>query len=198
MGGHQKDSHLFIYECDEYDRNFLAFHPKTSILTSIDYDHPDIYPTRESYQAAFRDFCDQSQNVICWQKDADVIGLASGTNTKIIDDDTDLQAITLAGDHTRQNAWLAIQAVQELTNTPLEKLVEIINRFPGTGRRFEKLANNIYSDYAHHPAEIKATLQMARELSDEVIVLYQPHQNTRQHAIKAAYTDSFKQAAKVY
>src|SRR5690606_5798559 len=42
-------SEYFVYECDEFDRNFLHFHPYLSLITSVGYDHPDIYPTPENY-----------------------------------------------------------------------------------------------------------------------------------------------------
>jgi UDP-N-acetylmuramate--alanine ligase len=74
----------------------------------------------------------------------------------------------------------------------------ILTSFPGTNRRFEKLADNLYSDYGHHPVEIAATLQMARELSDHVVLVYQPHQNIRQYMIRDLYTDQFELAEKVY
>ena len=38
-------SEFFIYECDEFDRNFLHFHPQLSLIPSVDYDHADTYPT---------------------------------------------------------------------------------------------------------------------------------------------------------
>ena len=74
-----------------------------------------------------------------------------------------------------------------------------INDFPGTARRFEKLGEQLYSDYGHHPTEIKATLQMAREVSDYVVLVYQPHQNVRQHEIIEQYTpEVFADADEIY
>jgi UDP-N-acetylmuramate--alanine ligase len=74
----------------------------------------------------------------------------------------------------------------------------ILANFPGTGRRFEKLDDNMYSDYGHHPVEIAATLQLASELSDHVVLVYQPHQNVRQHEIRSQYTDQFEKADTIY
>ena len=47
------DSQLFIYEADEFDRNFLHFSPFVSLITSLDYDHTDIYKTQADYFEAF-------------------------------------------------------------------------------------------------------------------------------------------------
>ena len=73
-----------------------------------------------------------------------------------------------------------------------------LEQFPGTGRRFEKLADNLYSDYGDHPIEIAATLQLARELSDHVVLVYQPHQNVRQHEIRHQYADCMELAEEIY
>src|SRR5690606_24799052 len=53
-GAFRPDSEYFVYECDEFDRNFLHFEPYLSVITSIEYDHPDTYPTENEYYDAFR------------------------------------------------------------------------------------------------------------------------------------------------
>ena len=80
----------------------------------------------------------------------------------------------------------------------LDETSDILSSFPGTDRRFEKLADNLYSDYGHHPAEIAATLQMAREMSEHVVLVYQPHQNIRQHELRDEYTNQFELAEEIY
>lgn len=45
-GAYDPQSEYFVYECDEYDRNFLHFFPYVSLLPSVDYDHPDTYPAQ--------------------------------------------------------------------------------------------------------------------------------------------------------
>jgi UDP-N-acetylmuramate--alanine ligase len=78
-------------------------------------------------------------------------------------------------------------------------VVAALGKFPGAGRRFERLADNLYTDYAVHPREIKATIAMARELSSDVTVVYQPHQNVRQHEVASGYTtEVFASASELY
>jgi UDP-N-acetylmuramate--alanine ligase len=60
-------SQYFIYECDEFDRNFLNFEPYLSIIPSLDYDHPDTYKTEKDYCEAFVQFMSQSRCVISWE-----------------------------------------------------------------------------------------------------------------------------------
>lgn len=176
-GLYDPKSQYFVYECDEFDRNFLHFHPYISLIPSQTYDHSDTYPTQADYDEAFEQFKQQSTTTIVWQE-------------------VDASGITLAGAHNRSNGALAIAGVEKICEEPREKLVENINTFPGTARRFEKLAENLYSDYAHHPEEIEATLQLASELSKNIVVVYQPHQNIRQHEV--SYTDCFDKAEKIY
>jgi UDP-N-acetylmuramate--alanine ligase len=186
-------SEYFVYECDEFDRNFLHFHPHLSLITSLDYDHPDTYPTAADYTAAFNQFISQSQHAIMWHHDI-IDDLTPPTSSWLLGD-AEVADLALAGAHNRRNATLVLKGLEYLN---LQATPSHIESFPGTNRRFEKLTDNLYSDYGHHPVEIAATLQLARELSDHVVLVYQPHQNVRQHEIKDQYTDQFELAEKVY
>ena len=177
------DAQYFIYEADEYDRNFLAYHPYLSVITEIDYDHPDIYPTREDYEAAFRQFESQSENVV---------------NITTVD-----PRITLVGELRRKDASYVLAALKQICDIDEQTIINIINEFPGAGRRFENIVGGVYSDYGHHPAEIKATVEMAAELKkiggyNGLVVIYQPHQNVRQHEVFNEYHDAFIGADKLY
>lgn len=185
-------SDYFVYECDEFDENFLSFNPEISIITSIDYDHPDTYPTEKDYLESFKKFGEQSKKIICWK---DQHSELFNNQKSTVLDKSNITDIKLPGRHNRENAQLVIET---LSNIKPGFNKNIIDTFPGTNRRFEKLAENLYSDYGHHPVEIKASLQMAKELSDSVVLVYQPHQNIRQHNIKDMYTNQFEDAEKIY
>lgn len=195
-GKFDQNAQYFIYECDEFDRNFLHFTPYLSLITSVDYDHPDTYPTPQEYTAAFQQFMGRSSHVIMWQREADH-GLTPTQNTWVLTA-SDLVPLHLIGIHNRENGTLVAKACEYLSVGSYADIPPTIDSFPGTGRRFEQLATGLYSDYGHHPAEIAATLQMARELSDHVTLVYQPHQNVRQHQIRAEYTDCMQLADKIY
>jgi UDP-N-acetylmuramate--alanine ligase len=193
-GHYEPGSEYFVYECDEFDRNFLHFNPYASIITSVGYDHTDTYPSKDEYRAAFNQFIGQTAHTIGWYHDLKALtGLDTETIWQLQDDEVlDLE---LAGEHNRRNATLVLKALEYLG---FDHSSSIVESFPGTNRRFEKLADNLYSDYGHHPTEIAATLQMAREVSDRVILIYQPHQNVRQHEIKNLYRNCFGDATEVY
>jgi UDP-N-acetylmuramate--alanine ligase len=195
-GAFDPSSKYFVYECDEFDRNFLHFSPHLALITNIDYDHPDTYPTENDYFQAFRQFADQSEHVIMWQADGKAIQ-ATADGGWILGD-SEVQQFSLAGEHNRRNATLVAKALEYLHLGDQKTAASTLSAFPGTSRRFERLGKNLYSDYGHHPAEIAATLQMARELSDHVVLVYQPHQNVRQHEIKDQYTDCFELAEQIY
>lgn len=199
-GQFDPESEFFIYECDEYDRNMLHFEPLLSLIVSLDYDHPDTYPTQHEYQAAFIDFIEQSDYSLLWEKDLRSLGVPDlRASFEAYDDLMDLSHLTLAGSHVRHNAFLVERALTRLfPDIDTSKITAVLNSFPGTGRRFERLAENLYSDYGHHPAEIAATLQQARELSDHVVLVYQPHQNIRQHEIRGHYTNCMEGAESIY
>ncbi len=194
-GKYTPDSEYFVYECDEFDRNFLHFSPFLSLITTIDYDHPDTYPTRDEYFGAFAQFIDQSHHSILWQPDAAKLRASFSTSWVLQKDE--VLPLMLVGSHNRRNGTLVMKAVEYLSLRG-ERTQVALEAFPGTDRRFERLAENLYSDYGHHPVEIAATLQLARELSDHVVLVYQPHQNIRQHEVKNAYTDCFKDAEEIY
>jgi UDP-N-acetylmuramate--alanine ligase len=173
-------SKFFAYECDEFDRNFLSYHPYAATVINIDYDHPDTYPTRASYFEAFEQFKTQCQTVIT----TDTLPPAP-------------DEITLHG-HNKTNAWLAVNLCALALGVAPESLIDIVNRFPGSARRMELISQNIYSDYGHHPTEIASTIKLAKGINPNVMVVYQPHQNLRQVEVQSLYEDCFSEAKHVY
>src|SRR5579862_2771682 len=85
VGDFDPASKYFVYEADEYDHNFLSFYPEVALISGIDYDHADIYPTRESYEEAFSEFFEQSNKVVLWLDDAEKLGLEAEPKYTILD-----------------------------------------------------------------------------------------------------------------
>ena len=196
-GVYHKGDKFFIYEADEYDRNFLKYHPWLAVIPAVSYDHPDIYPTKEDYKAAFEQFKAQSEHVL----EDDENGLRR--DGEKIDTVFELSRFKLAGLVRKKDAMLAAETVK-LMDEELQDdaIVQILNEFPGVGRRFERLRDGLYSDYAHHPEEIAATIEVARDecrLRNKkgIVVIYQPHQNVRQHEVRDEYRNAFVGADKV-
>ena len=208
-GAYHTGDKYFIYEADEYDRNFLKYHPWLAVVPYVSYDHPDTYPTEKDYTSAFEQFKSQSEKVI--EKTSH--GIRWKNIGEPIFKESDFE---LAGRARRIDASLAAEAVYEMMSEELNfdngviedgivdtnVIVDVINKFPGVGRRFEKLADGIYSDYAHHPEEVKATIEVAMEQAKidgkkGVVAIYEPHQNARQHEVRDGYMNAFVGADKV-
>jgi UDP-N-acetylmuramate--alanine ligase len=179
-----------------------------AIVPGLDYDHPDIYPTQSDYDAAFEEFLNRcTLKAIGYTED--LADLRIQQAALVSRADPDIEALHLPGIFNRQNAFLVEQALQLiLPDISVSKVREILSRFPGTQRRQERLSEHLYSDYAHHPSEIKATLQVMHELADleqqqtgkrpKIVTVYQPHQNGRQHEIYAQYKQAFTQSDQIY
>ncbi len=186
-GAYHEGDKYFVYEADEYDRNFLKFHPWLAVITEVSYDHPDIYKTEDDYKQAFAEFKSQSEKVI----------------EKVPEVDFAAADVRIVGEARRHDGVLAAMAVSEISDRGFGEILRILNDFPGVGRRFERIADGLYSDYAHHPEEIVATIEIAREAAEMdgkrgVVVIYEPHQNIRQHEIFKEYADAFVGAGKIY
>ena len=183
-GAYKPGDQYFVYEADEYDRNFLKYHPWLAVITSVSYDHPDIYPTKGDYMAAFKQFESQSGEVI---KDIKID-----------------EEFGLAGEVRRYDATLALMAITKMApDISREEIIKVLNEFPGVGRRFEKIAEGVYTDYAHHPEEIAATMDIVKDEKrlhgyKGIVVVYQPHQNVRQYKVRDGYRDAFVGADKIY
>ena len=203
-GAYHSGDKFFVYEADEYDRNFLKFYPWLAEIPAVSYDHPDIYPTREDYESAFFEFRKQSENAIEYVANG-IMNNGQKSDLFTVDD------FKLAGAARRVDAALAAEAVymmvqkngvKENSSYDFHGLIDILNEFPGIGRRFERIMDGLYSDYAHHPDEIKATIDVAKDEArlrgkKGIVVVYQPHQNTRQHEVRDEYPDAFCGAEKV-
>lgn len=200
MGEYNPDSEYFIYEADEFDRNFLSFYPFLSVITGIDWDHPDIYPTKEEYDEAFIVFLEQSKRAILWQQDAQQLTGRIATHDQLLDtQDPSIKSLTLPGLVNRLDAWQAVNAIHAITEAPLEELVRLANSFPGVARRFERIIPQLYSDYSHTPPKIRGALQLAQETAgNNVVILYEGLHNTRQHFIKDELRHLFDDVKQLY
>lgn len=235
-GEYDPKSDYFVYECDEFDRNFLNFQPYLSVIPSLDYDHPDTYKTEKEYCEAFLQFMTQSEIVMSWEsvnkylikiyEDNNLsFKYMLGTQKNYLSEDENNQKyyttknwINLEGELMRRNGILALFALSIYCGFGLDSMLQAISTFPGTERRFEILKENLYTDYGHHPVEIKATLQKAFEINNQrikspqktlqdyidgngkIVLVYQPHQNIRQHDsdIQKGYQNCFENADIVY
>lgn len=181
-------SKYFVVEACEYKRSFLSIKPKLAVITNIEEDHLDYYKDLDDIKNAFSQFASQSENVI-------------SDYSKYLEK---IPTLSIPGIHNRQNAAAAFAAADFL-NIPEEIIKKSLSEFSGTWRRLEKRGETkegtiIYDDYAHHPTEIKASLQALRELyphPKKITILFQPHLYSRTKALFDDFSKSFKGADNV-
>jgi len=188
-----------ILESCEYARSFHALHPANVALINVDAEHPDTYPGGlEEVVAAFGVFLSNmrdSGTVLAGPETPDLAHFCSGTwqDAAALPED---QVIGLHGAHNRRNAVL-VAAVLRSFNLPEAAVDHALAIYAGAARRLEvvgQLENGatVVSDYAHHPVEVSATLQAARERwpDKRLLVVFQPHQAQRFHAYRDQFAPS--------
>ena len=110
--------------------------------------------------------------------------------------------MVLPGKHNVLNAAAAVAMAHQF-NAEMEKVREALANFEGTSRRFEYIGKRngaiLIDDYGHHPEEIKATLQAAREFFPKrrIWCVFHPHTFTRTKALLSEFAQSFEDADRV-
>jgi len=199
------ESNYFIVEACEYKESFLSLSPDILIITNIDNDHLDYYKNINNIQNAFAKLVSKTKEyVICDLSDKNIQKAIKGSKVKIIDYtkqkiDFDL---LIPGKHNIMNAKSAL-AVSQLVGIK-EKAKEILKKYSGTWRRFDllgKTKNNclVYTDYAHHPTEVKAVIQGAKEKypDKKLIVVFQPHLFSRTKFFLKGFARALNNADKI-
>ncbi len=225
-----KDSHYFVFEADEYERHFMPYHPEYSIITNIDFDHPDYFTSIDDVFNAFNDYAKQvKKGLFVYGEDPylrrlesdatiyyygfqdnddfvayDIVRTTSGSDFKVMHKDQDLGKfhVPAFGRHNILNAT-AVIANLYIAGFDMDLVREHLATFAGVKRRFtEKVVNDtiIIDDFAHHPTEIIATLDAARQKypSKEIVAVFQPHTFTRTIALLDEFADALNQADAVY
>ena len=110
--------------------------------------------------------------------------------------------LAMPGYHNVSNALVALSVVREFIDQQ-KKLVEGMKSYEGVKRRFEYIINNedlvFIDDYAHHPDEIKALLESARDMypNKEITVVFQPHLFSRTRDFVDGFAESLAMADKI-
>ena len=110
--------------------------------------------------------------------------------------------LSVPGEHNILNALAALACCHKL-GVDIGVIADTLESYSGIQRRFDVIGvtrNNvkIVDDYAHHPTEIKATLDAVRNIPHrEVWCLFQPHTYTRTIALFAEFAEAFEKADKI-
>lgn len=219
----------FVVEADEFRDHFLSYSPDYAIVTNIDWDHIDYFPTLQSYVDSYKNFVKQvkkaavvyGEDPYTDQLEADCDILYYGTEEK-----DDIYAFNIVetskgmsfdvrfrneyyghfdlhfiGHHLLLNC-LAVIGISILKGLSYEQILNGLKSFRGAKRRFvlEEKGENVYiDDYAHHPTEIKVTLEAARTLYPDrkIVAIFKPHRASRVYHFVQEFVDAFKVADEV-
>ncbi|PIP69268.1 UDP-N-acetylmuramate--L-alanine ligase [Candidatus Nomurabacteria bacterium CG_4_9_14_0_2_um_filter_32_10] len=205
------ESDFFVVEACEYERSFLNLKPKILVITNIEEDHLDYYKDISDIESAFSEIADQTDNfIVCDPSSVSVSNiLKKKYKAKVIDyrDYLDkVPKLSVPGVHNRMNAAVVL-ALADILNIKEKNVQKSLSEFSGTWRRLEKRGETsagtiIYDDYAHHPTEIKASLEALRELypvgEKKITVLFQPHLYSRTKALFNNFSKCFKVADNIF
>lgn len=200
-------SDYFVVEACEYERSFLNIEPKVLVITNIEADHLDYYKDLADIEHAFAEMAMQTgAAVVCDPGDESVRRVLSQlppeSALEIIDYTEYLEQVpklAVAGVHNRFNAAAAL-AVADFIGVDSAEASAAIVQFQGTWRRMELKGTTasgtiLYDDYAHHPTEIRASIEALREMFPEgekkLTIFFQPHLYSRTKALFDEFAAAF-------
>jgi UDP-N-acetylmuramate--alanine ligase len=213
---------FLVVEADEYDRTFHQLHPEVAVVTNIEADHLEYFGSFEAIVEAFRIFVEGVRGAVVGCVDDPVVKkLLDGVRDKKViryglTDRAELIATNIVftehgstfdvpgmgtftlfvpGEHNVRNALAAIAVARELK---IDTFVtaHALAKFLGVDRRFQILGQFagaiIVDDYAHHPTEIRATLNAARRgyPKRRIVALFQPHLYSRTRDFAKEFAES--------
>jgi UDP-N-acetylmuramate--alanine ligase len=188
-----------VIEADESDRSFLKLHRPVAVVTNVELDHHATYASLRELEEAFAEFVQPAGLLILGpgvELDGrgravrfDVRGrvelFPGGSRFDVQGTDVELR---VPGRHNILNALAALAACRAAGVEPAEAAPALAT-FTGAARRFESHGRTvsgarIFDDYAHHPTEVRATLEAARTIAaaggkGRLVACFQPHLYSR-------------------
>jgi len=212
-----------VLESCEYCDSFLNFAPTLAVILNVEADHLDYFKDLADVEKSFRKFAELSSNgIIANGDDPHVVetlkGLEYTTFGLCIQNTVHPENITtdwrhmdvicdgesychldlkVIGKHNALNALAAAAAAWKL-GIPGEAVTEGLKTFGGADRRMQYKGSingaDVYDDYAHHPDELKATIEAVRTMKyDRIVIAFQPHTYSR---TKALFDDFVRELSK--
>lgn len=176
-----------VVEADESDGTLAGYHATLLVVTNCEYDHPDHFKTRDAYLACFAAAKRNAAHVLDTLDGLEPLAAALGLDT-----------LGLAP-HNRRNALMAAEVARRRGHAVAAiaaALPSVVAARPD--RRFQPVAPGVYTDYAHHPTEMRCAVEMARQACrGRLRVLFQPHRYSRTKALLADFPAAFAAADEV-
>lgn len=224
------DNQYFVVESDEFNRHFTAYRPTYAIITNIEAEHLECYKDIDDIRNTFEIFANQTSKLVVANGDnSEVKKINYNTrtiffgfgfqndviikNVKLGEDGSRFDIyyqdelygsfeIPLYGKHMVLDACAAIIICREL-GIEKTRIYELLKTFKNTSRRFvvSKIGETVViDDYAHHPTEIKATLEGVKQKypNKRVVAVFRPNTYSRTRDFKNEFVEALSIADKVY
>ena len=181
------DPDLFVVEACEYRDHLLKLDPQILVLTNVELDHTDYFPTLEALTSTFRAAAHKVPHdgyILTNPAGPNIARIITGARARIVDyTQQGIPEIAQIGEFNRENARAAAAAARaafpELSQGTIDRALA---DFKGSWRRFEYRGETpsgalVYDDYAHHPTAIQKTIGAAREKFPDkrIVVAFHPH-----------------------
>lgn len=203
------DSDLLVVEACEYHDHLLELTPSILVITNLEWDHTDWFPSLEALQETFRKAIERvpADGVIVTDvSNPNIAPLLQHAKAKVIDYTKEgTHKLRLPGTFNEMNARAAAAAARavlpSISNTTI---MSSLAAFQGTWRRFEykgktKNGADVYDDYAHHPTAVRETLRALREkIKGKIFVAFHPHLYSRTRDLLDEFATAFTDADKVF
>ena len=199
---------LFIVEACEYRDHVLRLNPDILVITNIELDHTDYFPTLESLQNTFRIAAEKVPEtgvIVTNPTDPHIAGILKHVSARIVDyRQKAVGEIQLLGEFNRDNARAALAAALAVSpKLSPEAAVKSLSGFKGSWRRFEYRGETpsgalVYDDYAHHPTAMNKTIEAARQKfpGKKIVVAFHPHLYSRTKSLLNEFAAALAEADK--
>lgn len=225
-----RENKYYVVESDEFNRHFTAYHPTYSIITNIEAEHLECYKDIDDIRNTFEIFANQTKKLIVANGDNEevrkidyktkVLFYGFNENNDIVIKNISLEetgssfdlyinnelyghfSIPLYGKHMVMDATAAITMVKEI-GIEKDTIAKLLKTFKNAKRRFaeQRVGESIIiDDYAHHPTEIKVTLEAVKQKypNKRLVVVFVPNTYSRTRDFKDEFIEAFKIADKTY
>ncbi len=225
----KSDNNIFVIESDEYNKHFLAYYPSIAIITNIELDHVECYNGLEDIINTFEKFGNKANLVIACGDDKNIRKIKFDKETIYygFEEDNDVVAknveltkngssfdvyinnefyyhfdLPLYGRHMILNALASIITCYNY-GISKEDISSYMKTFKGAKRRFkEEVFGDVVTidDYAHHPTEIKVTIDSARQKypDKEIVSIFLPNTYSRTEALMDDFVEVLSASDKAY
>lgn len=208
------DSDLFVVEACEYHDHLLELSPEVLVITSLEWDHTDFFPSLAALQETFWKAIAKVPVhgvIVTDTKNPNIAPLLDAAQAPVVDyqkmweREVSFELPFSPGEFNQSNARAAAAAARAVVPALSGEVIRgALSGFHGTWRRFEHKGKtaagaDVYDDYAHHPTAIRETLKALRaQTRGKVYVAFHPHLFSRTRDLFEDFAASFGDANRVF